>query len=621
MPVVRMPDGTQVRFPDEMPKEQIRSLIASKFPEAVPQQAEQPEAAPEEGFDRAMLLPMGRDRATGEVSMAVPGLLKGLFEGGKSAVTAPGRAMSGELPVMGPDGNVTPEAIADSTNFALFASPTSPASGTGKLISVYDDLARGVPQGQQVAGAASRLGVELPRAVTSDSMAVQSMGKIVSNVPIGGVPLKKASEKAISQLDDAAQRVQQGYGSGSVANAGSLAREGMTEYAKKTLPGKVSARYDTVDKLVTPNVTTRLENTAKVATEILGRRGNAKISGDSKAVRLVSKALNEKNGLNYQGIKDLRTSIGEIVDDPAMIANSGMSAKELGRIYSALSDDLRNAVNRAGGEKAGAAFEQANTFAAKTFAERDALQKVIGKQTSDEGIFAKIEAMAGSTSRADQSGIMKVRRAVGKETWDEISSAVIGRMGRDATGNFTPDRFLTAYGKLSPTGKAMLFRSTGKKGLAESLDDLAKVSSRFKELNKFANPSGTGQTVIGGSYLAGALLDPMTVVGTVGGTNIIARVLAKPQVARSVADYAKAYELAVLSASPKANQALALRAKALANALANDAGQPALANQIFPAISTVRKVPAQPEQGNQRGAEGQDERPANQPRMLAPNEI
>jgi hypothetical protein len=32
MPVVGMPDGTQVEFPDDMPGEQIRSLIAQKFP-------------------------------------------------------------------------------------------------------------------------------------------------------------------------------------------------------------------------------------------------------------------------------------------------------------------------------------------------------------------------------------------------------------------------------------------------------------------------------------------------------------------------------------------------------------------------------------------------------------
>ncbi|SCD24321.1 hypothetical protein [Brucella inopinata] len=40
MPIVKMPDGTQVRFPDDMPREQIRDMIASKFPEVAPQQAQ-----------------------------------------------------------------------------------------------------------------------------------------------------------------------------------------------------------------------------------------------------------------------------------------------------------------------------------------------------------------------------------------------------------------------------------------------------------------------------------------------------------------------------------------------------------------------------------------------------
>lgn len=44
MPIVTMPDGTNVQFPDEMPKEQIRDLIATKFPDAVPQA--KPEASP-----------------------------------------------------------------------------------------------------------------------------------------------------------------------------------------------------------------------------------------------------------------------------------------------------------------------------------------------------------------------------------------------------------------------------------------------------------------------------------------------------------------------------------------------------------------------------------------------
>lgn len=37
MPDVKMPDGNIVRFPDEMPSEEIKALIASKFPELVPE--------------------------------------------------------------------------------------------------------------------------------------------------------------------------------------------------------------------------------------------------------------------------------------------------------------------------------------------------------------------------------------------------------------------------------------------------------------------------------------------------------------------------------------------------------------------------------------------------------
>jgi len=39
MPTVMMPDNTPVFFPDDMPKEQIAGMIASKFPDAVPKQS------------------------------------------------------------------------------------------------------------------------------------------------------------------------------------------------------------------------------------------------------------------------------------------------------------------------------------------------------------------------------------------------------------------------------------------------------------------------------------------------------------------------------------------------------------------------------------------------------
>lgn len=608
MPVVRMPDGAQVQFPDDMPADQIKSMIATKFPEvAQPQAPQEPKA---DTLQRSTILPLGKDKATGEVSMAVPGLLMGAYESARDAFTAPGRAMSGELQVMGPDGHVTPEAIGAGLNFSMWASPASPASGL-KMTPAQGITPK--PEGLQAAEAAKRLGIDLPRAVTSDSVSVQQGAKGLTNVPIGGTPLRKASRLAIEQLDDAARNTQQAYGSGSIARAGSMARENITDFAKNTLKDAVSERYDAVDDLITQNVVTPLQNTSKVAADIMAKRQNAQIPGESKAVSLVRQALNVKDGLNYQGLKDLRTSVGELMDDPARLAASDISGGELKRIYGALTDDLKSAVNRAGGDKASEAFEQANSFAAKVAKERQALDSVLGRQTSDEGLFAKIEAMAGSTSRADMQNLLRVKSSVSGETWNEIASATLAKMGRDADGNFTPDRFLTAYGKMSENGKKALF---GSGEHARALDDIAAVSRRFKQMNQFANPSGTAQNVIGPAIGFSAISEPITTLSSVVGARALSTILAKPLSAEKVAKWAKAYEQAALKPSVSTSAMLQSRARVLALEIAPQAPE-----QVLGVISRVGQMVAEPENQNPLVQERQDKGPRQNPRKLMPNEL
>lgn len=601
MPVVKMPDGTNVQFPDDMAPDQIRGMIASKFPEvAAPQ--------PQPNEFRGTIVPYKQNLDTGELSLAVPKIAQAIWESAKSAVTAPGRAMSGELQVTGPDGRTSMEAIGEGLNAAAWMSPASPAAGLPLK------PAKGLtpkPDGLQAAEAAQRLGIDLPRAVSSESTAVQQFGKGLTNVPIGGTPLRKASETAIGQLDDAAKGVQQAFGSGSVERAGSMAREGMTDFATNTLKTAVSKRYDTVDDLVTQNVLTPLSNTSKVAADIMAKRGNAKIAGNSRAVELVRKALNEKEGLNYQGIKDLRTNIGELVDNPTL-RPTGMAEGELKRIYGALSDDLRSAVGRAGGERASKAFEEANSFAAKVAKERQALDSIIGRQTSDEGIFAKVQAMAGSTSRADMQNLMRVKGSVSKETWDEIASATLSRMGRDPDGKFSPDRFLTAYGKMSENGKKAMFGGSH----AQAIDDIAAVSRRFKQMNQYANPSGTAQNVMGPAIGFGAISEPMTTIASVAGARVASTILAKPLSADKVAKWAKAYEAAALKPSVKTTSMLNARARVLSLEVAKEMGAPNAARQIFEAISMVGKAPADPDNANPGAAEHKNDSPEDQLRAL-----
>ncbi|MGV2975688.1 hypothetical protein AB1P65_09545 [Roseibium alexandrii] len=547
--------------PDMARKELARRELERRRGGAQPQQAQ---AAPtpqgSDPYERSTILPFSRNKETGEIDMTVPGLLQDVYKAGKQAFTAPGRALAGELDLSGPGG--MRRGVEEGLNMALFTSPASPAQTV--MSRSAPAAVKPKPEKLAVAESAARQGVELPAGVASDAMVPQQLSKTVASVPWAGTPLRQSSERALGQLDDAARQVQQGYGSGSRSVAGSMVRSDMTNYAKSILPEKVSAKYALVDDLVQPNVVSKLESTKRVADSITAKRLNADLPGSSKAVEMIRKAADNPQGLNYEGIKTLRTSVGEVLNNPQQLAASKMSEGELKQIYGALTQDLERSVGKSGGKKAMDAWRSANTFAAKTAKDRKALDKIIGKDKSDEAIFESLQRMAGSTAQGDVKRLAMARKSVSPETWDELASSVVSRIGRDAEGNFSPDRFLTAYGKLSPQGKAVLFNSSRNKELGRSLEDIAKISSRFKQLNQYANPSGTGQTVATFALGAAALPEPMTVLSSMASGRVIANMLSKPVTADKVAKWAQAYERSLTKPTPATQRILQEHTQSLA---------------------------------------------------------
>lgn len=427
----------------------------------------------------------------------------------------------------------------------------------------------------EVIAAAQRQGVDLPVAVASDSPSVQQAGKIATNIPIAGQPLRGASQRAIDQLDDAATNTQAAYGQGSVPIAGASTRRGIdaalqpgaqashdaglalqggaqTRDIWRSMPMKarVDALYARVDDLVNPTTIAPITNTRNIANQIAARRVNAG-RGSSGHVEELQEALS-RPGMNYEGIKDLRQYYGEMIKDPRNIPH-GMSNEEVKQIYGALSSDMRIVIARAGGPEGLRAYDRAERVF-KRWAEIRKDLSGLTKGSSDEEIFGTIAAAAGSTTRADEQLLRRVRASVGPENWGEVSSAVISRMGRDADGNFSPDRFLTAYGKLSETGRNTLFRSAGHASHAEALDDIATISRKFKQLNQYANPSGTGQTVVGTGFVTGAWAEPVTAVTTFLTAGGVATVLSRPATSRSMAAWSRAYHRAVTQNTPGAVQ-------------------------------------------------------------------
>lgn len=598
MPIVAMPDGTRVSFPDDMPAEQIRGMIAQKFPDAVAGAAPKEEkssipaairdvpkeisAAFTENLDAVKkgLLPSGQGERgtvenflnTGKGLAAIPGMALSPITGAArsllghplAAVEDYGRELN-NMPA-DPEGSYA-RAKGDVDTALIAARPVgapvkiAPAPGARPSYQFQPQPVappKPLTEGQEVAAATQRLSetgapVQVPKAVASDSMAVQRAAGVARNVPLAGDPLVASAERAITQLGTKADEVAKGYGGGQVVSSGDAASTSIRSYVTGESKATSNKFYNRVDDLIDPAVTTDLANTRNAAQSILDRRANAAITDQSGAVKRIEDAVTRPGGLNYEGIKDLRGFVRELQENPSILP-ADISGKELEKIYTALTADLKQSVANAGGAKASVAFERANKHFALLSERREALAKIVGKDGNApaEKVFERLVAMASSGQRADIGKLAQARKAMGAEDWNEFVSGIVGRMGRDTANfsgpeklvgeGFSPQRFLTAYGKLSDAGKAMLFRSGGKGDLAQHIDDIARISTRFKELQKFANPSGTGQMTLGGGMVAAAMAEPLTTIATVAGARAVSYALSRPASAASVAKYAKAQQ-------------------------------------------------------------------------------
>lgn len=129
MPTVAMPDGTQVQFPDDMPADNIKSLIARKFPNEL-RAAEKSKFQPYQG----KLLPFSSDEQ-GNLSFDSNAGILGTI---KSGLTLAGDVASGKakLPSSeGIPGSVEygdPESAGNRVaDMAMIATPLSPATRAG----------------------------------------------------------------------------------------------------------------------------------------------------------------------------------------------------------------------------------------------------------------------------------------------------------------------------------------------------------------------------------------------------------------------------------------------------------------------------------------------------------
>jgi hypothetical protein len=425
--------------------------------------------------------------------------------------------------------------------------------------------------------AAERIGVDVPKGIATESPLTAFSAQVAARAP-GGGPLMKAIEESRDSLKGAvATAAEKAGGVSDPAMAGDNYAKAIETSFKPSVKSGVSAAYDNLSQLVDPNKLTPLANTKNTTANIIGRRAESFLAGSGKAVDTVAEATRQPNGLTFDGIKGLRTHIGEMLDTG--VFPEGMSEHELRGIYAGLTEDLKAAALNAGGPRAVAALERANELNRQVSEWKEGLKKVLGPQSrSGEGVAGAIIRAASSGASGDIETLAKARSAVPKDVWQDIASTAISKLGTARNGEWTPAAFVTDFRKLSDRGKALLFRSVGSGDVLPFLNDIAEVSQKFVDRGKLANTSGTaGHNALyatGGAVLSGlargSFVEPLTAIGGIAGINGVARLLARPATAASVARWSRVYNTFATSNAPTARIGLEIASRNLANTAASN---------------------------------------------------
>lgn len=215
------------------------------------------------------------------------------------------------------------------------------------------------------------------------------------------------------------------------------------------------------------------------------------------AQEVVKKARTGGGGLPWESIKKFRTKIGDMMRDPYLVTTRNIQQGDLKRLYGALTQDMEEAALRAG-PKVHARWRAANKyFEVKITRDLPIIEAIMKKQYPEEVLDLVMQS-----SRKGASRLRLLRKQLGKKEWNALAGTTIENLGRatpgmqDASGGmFSIRTFLTNWNRLSFTAKKTLFGGTKHAALWRDLDDLARVASDFKELDRLANTSNTGSVL------------------------------------------------------------------------------------------------------------------------------
>lgn len=454
-------------------------------------------------------------------------------------------------------------------------------------------------------------GVPIPKVIATDNAALQSVGRQTVDLPIIGAPLANSIEGMTENVKTAVDKLGSKYGSGSSYLAGSDLKSQVQNWISEGSQERPNRIYGhTLPSAIDTEASFPLTETQKVVSDLKAKRQASARNPESGAVSLVDEAINREAGLTYDGLKDLRASIGERLRG-ATNADSTLERAEMKQIYSALTDDMRNTVGLAGAKKALDTFrsqhgltneQEAGRVAAagrdnalkildeaetavKAHQERkNTLLKITNAQ-SDEGAFNALARAAKEKGSSNIKLLAVARKTVGEGTWDEFVSALIHQIGLRPSepGNWSLAEFTKNFTQMSPEAQKIVFKSKGSNDRWNSINNMAIIGRKKAVVESFSNPSRSGSYLTVFGIIAAAMAHPGFAAGGAIGGNLFSRLMSRPATARALSSLNMEYMRAVQKG--RITKPLATAARAFALSTANQFGQRDQAQPLYQELS------------------------------------
>jgi hypothetical protein len=434
--------------------------------------------------------------------------------------------------------------------------------------------ARGGNPQPAIARDAELIGVELPQFMEG-GRASQSLAGKLGGIPFVGDDINNAVARTRTDLGNSSNVISQHFGGAGVnpQNAGEAARDALSNWVTNDARAVADRVYAPVNAAM-QGATGDLANTRQIVGELMRQQaasGNNTVHAG--AIREVMNAASNPNGLSYEGMRILRTHIGNMMDN-SLDPNNRVAAGALRQIYGGLSRDMEATITQTGGPRVMAAWRRANAVNERIADRRAVVSKLIGADAdkSGEGIVERIVSMASTKGSADAARVQAVRRAMGPEAWRNVMGAAIQRLGRNQSNEFSPDTFLKNYSQLSENGRRTLFQSTGDNDLMPYLNALANVSQAAQRFNRLGNPSGSGGVAALLTAMAGAASGDMgATMGTALAGRGIGLLMSRPAVVRNASRHARNMQQAMNGQVSR--QAINQSAIALARSISEVTGE------------------------------------------------